>query len=418
MKNQGNYWKGEVAMANQNRLTVLLGAGAMMEVTPLSCQTITEKVINQQQGEAINDKYVSTPVLRIIYERLQEYYQDEKGSINFEDILHTLEMLGSIKTAKSAQVKEFRSIFGMICDLKEEFQSLSGISINLAEQNLIDVVIESVAEFEDCVNKKEWFPKFFKQLQERWTLDVFNLNYDTWIEQILGKYNDGFYPVCETHQKFSANQLFENPDNLPTVNHLHGQIGFTTHLPDHSFRFLISGWYKANNYDVIRDLKVIPKYPGFRETTQPREQILHYPIITGLRKNDKITIPPFDAYYTHFYQQLRKNENLLIIGYSFGDRYINSLLKQFYNFHQESGKVIIIDFTNEQKLIESYPNSPFSHQMTHTIAIMTNQSEPFRLGFNYCDYIETNDKKNRIYLCGFKKAGSTYKDDIFHFFEG
>ena len=63
-------------MANQNRLTVLLGAEAMMEVTPLSCKTLTEKVINQQQREAINDKYGSTPVSRIIYERLREYYSD------------------------------------------------------------------------------------------------------------------------------------------------------------------------------------------------------------------------------------------------------------------------------------------------------------------------------------------------------
>lgn len=37
-------------MDHQNRITVILDAGAMMDVTTLSCSSITQNVIDKQQG--------------------------------------------------------------------------------------------------------------------------------------------------------------------------------------------------------------------------------------------------------------------------------------------------------------------------------------------------------------------------------
>lgn len=244
------------------------------------------------------------------------------------------------------------------------------------------------------------------------------INYGTWLEQILDNYNDGFIPICETHREFSANQLFSNNDNLPTINHLHGQICFTTHLPTGSHRFLTDGWYKANSYDLVRDLRILPKYPGFIAKTQAAEHVYQFPIITGLRKNDKIMTPPFDAYYTHLYQQLRTNNNLLIVGYGYGDLYINGLLNQFRSFHGNNGKVICIGYLNPNNWVHNIANMPLSNSMKHSIYILFGDSTlPHRFfGFDYCDRIDSTEGNSRLYLGGFKSTALMYADEILRFF--
>lgn len=408
------------SMNAQNRITVLLGAGAMMDVTTLSCHSITEKVISKEQIQFGEGGWESVPFLSLLYDRLKEYYQREKEYVNFEDIFHALEMISSIKTAENGQaVKSFRSVFGMLCNLKEDFAGISQTLIYSSMRELIDTVIENVAQFEESVYEEDWFPNFFKSLEETAPLDLFTLNYDTWLEQIIGNYNDGFIPFCETHQRFSANQLFLESNRLSTINHLHGQICFTSHLPDRSECILTDGWYKANSYDVIKGLRIFPRHPGFMAKTQAAEQIYQYPIITGLRKNDKIMTPPFDAYYAHLYQKLRCNKNLLIIGYGFGDLYINSLLNQFRSFHGREGNVICVGYLNPIEWTGRIADMPFPISMKQSIYSLF-QDSPMSHDFlttEYCDYIDSPNKKSKLFLCGFKSAVESYGEDIVRFYE-
>lgn len=149
-------------MEEQNRITVLLGAGAMMEVTSLSCKSITEKVIDTQQMEFGVNGWKEVPFLHFVYNRLKTYYSREKESVNFEDIFHTLEMWSSLKATEDERaVKAFRSVFGMLCDLKKDLSQVSPTLIYTGMHNLIDTVIENVAEFEEDVYKEKWFSDFF-----------------------------------------------------------------------------------------------------------------------------------------------------------------------------------------------------------------------------------------------------------------
>ena len=405
-------------MSKQSRLTVLLGAGAMMEVTSLSCSSITQKVISKQQKIFRNDKWESVPFLNFVYEHLKAYYYKESTNVNFEDVFHALEMWCSLKTAEDEQaVKAFRSVFGMFCDVKEDFAQIPTTLIYKGLQDLVDTVIEDVAAFESDVDRNVWFSNFFEVLQQKMPLDIFTLNYDTWLEQILRDYNDGFSPICDTHQRFSANKLFCSSDNRSTINHLHGQICFTTHLPTGSKRFLTDGWYKANDYDLIRKLNIHPKHIGYMAKTQAAEQIYQFPIITGLRKNDKIMMPPFDSYYMHLHQQLRSNANLLIVGYGFGDLYINSLLNQFRHFHGDDGKVICIGYLNPKAWVHNVADMPLSTSMKQSIySMFGDPALPHRfLGFDYSDHIDSADGNSKLYLGGFKKTASMYADEILRF---
>jgi len=406
-------------MRGQDRITVLLGAGAMMDVTTLSCYSITQNVIAKQQDVLRNGKWESVPFLNYVYEQLREYYSKDRESVNFEDIFHALEMLSSIQAANDEQtVKSFRSVFGMLCNVKEEFSHVSPNLVYAGMRNLIETVIENVAAFEADVYKEKWFSDFFKSIQDKIPMDVFTLNYDTWLEQIIEDYNDGFIPIYDTHQKFSANHLFSNNNTLSTINHLHGQICFTTHLPTGSSRFLTDGWYKANSFEIIKDLRILPKYLGYMAKTQAAEHVYQYPIVTGLRKNDKIMTPPFDAYYTHLYQQLRNNKNLLIIGYGFGDLYINGLLNQFRSFHGGDGKVICIGYLNSRNRVQTMTDMPISNSMKQSIYMLFDDPELSHrfLDLEHCTHIDSSSGKSRWYLGGFKSTVSTCSAEILHFF--
>lgn len=407
-------------MRHQNRITVILGAGTMMEATTLSCGSITQSVIDKQQGQFSANGWEEFPFLHFVYDKLKTYYSKENESVNFEDIFHALEMWNSLKVTESKQtVKSFRSVFGLLCNLKEDFALVSQTLIYAGMRDLIDTVIENVAKFENDVYKDVWFPNFFQMLQEQTPLDIFTLNYDTWLEQIICDYNDGFFPVCDTHQEFSANRLFSSSDYRSTINHLHGQICFTSHLPTGSTRFLTDGWYKANSYDIIEKLRIRPKHSGFMAKTQAAEQVFQYPIITGLRKNDKIMIPPFDAYYVHLYQQLRTNKNLLIIGYGFGDLYINALLNQFRSFHGDAGKVVCIGYLNPDAWRCSMDDMPFTVTMKQSIYKLFGDTElSYRyLGAEFYDYIDAFDKNSRLYLRGFKSVATSNINDILLFYK-
>lgn len=404
-----------------DRITILLGAGAMLDMTPLSCKYITNEVISKNQHYFSDGNLNAIPLLNILYEHLKTYYPKEQDSVNFEDIFHTLEMWNSVLTSKNEQaIKPFRSILGMLCDIKKEYDCVNGTLIYSGMNDLVNSVIENVAKYETDVHKQEnsWFSSFFRDLQKQHLLDIFTLNYDTWMEQILEDFNDGFIPYMDTHQKFSPNYLFENSMHLSTINHLHGQICFTSHLPNGSMRLLTDGWYKANSYDIIASLKIYPKHPSFMQQTQAAEQLFQYPIITGMRKTDKVTLPPFDAYLHHLYQKLLSNNKLLIIGYGFGDLYINSLIKQFRDFHGKEGKVTCINFLNPNEWVYNFSEMPLSTNMKQCIYRLFDDSDlPHRfLGSNFLSYIDTLNQKSRLYLCGFKTTVVNYRDDIYEFF--
>lgn len=406
-------------MDHQNRITVILGAGTMMEVTTLSCSSITRSVIDKHQEQFGANGWEEVPFLQYVYDKLKAYYRGNE-SVNFEDIFHALEMWSSLKVTENEQaVKSFRSVFGMLSDLKEDFAQVSQTLIYKGTYDLIDTVIQNVAKFENDVYKDDWFLNFFHALQEQTPLDIFTLNYDTWLEQIMGDYNDGFSPICETHQEFSANQLFSVSDCRSTINHLHGQICFTGHLPTGSIRSLTDGWYKANSYDIIENLRIYPKHLGYMAKTQAAEHVFQYPIITGLRKNDKIMLPPFDAYYMHLYQRLRENKNLLIIGYGFGDLYINALLNQFHSFHGDARKVICVGYLSPDAWSYCMNDMPFSKTMKQTVCTLFRDSElSYRfLGEEFCDCIDSSDMKSKLYLSGFKSVATSHIKDILCFYK-
>lgn len=90
-------------MKHQNRITVILGAGMMMDATTLSCSSITQSLIDKQQEQFGANGWEEVPFLYFVSDELKTYYSRENESVNFEDIFHALEMWSSLKTTENKQ---------------------------------------------------------------------------------------------------------------------------------------------------------------------------------------------------------------------------------------------------------------------------------------------------------------------------
>lgn len=63
-------------------------------------------------------------------------------------------------------------------------------------------------------------------------------------------------------------------------------------------------------------------------------------------KTDKLNILPFAFYHTHLYNCVMRNNSLLVVGYSFGDLYINQVLERMDLIYGNEKRIVLIDYWN------------------------------------------------------------------------
>ena len=99
-------------------------------------------------------------------------------------------------------------------------------------------------------------------------------------------------------------------------------------------------------------------------TNQAGDTICYTPIITGLKKTDKICYMPHSIYHANLVKRIIENPSLFICGYSFGDFYINQLLQRHKLIHDKNEKVVVVekwpDYVNDDYL------SLYSYFMNNT----------------------------------------------------
>lgn len=194
----------------------------------------------------------------------------------------------------------------------------------------------------------EWYWKFYQRFAEN--SDFFVLNYDTTIEKAIGTYEDGFEPdgIQNVFLRFNPKRLFENPNGLSTINHLHGCINYYFQsykdLNKDIYTFLFHDLYKYPDYATVKGLMI--GRGQSQPCTQSGETYYSSPIVTGLRKTDKLNCVPFDFYHANMTNCIIRNHKLVIAGYSFGDLYCNNLLERMNFLHGDLKRIVLIDFWN------------------------------------------------------------------------
>ena len=352
-------------MPEKNRITVILGAGAVLELVPDGCsipttENITRSIVDNKPKTFDMDIKANRDVtlLSDIYETLcHSYHQvgsagldpNAKGSagkVHFEILFHVLELLDTYNRSwRTTTHPKNTAPFAPF--IKQDFE-YNPNDLFMASRHLIACIMDKVTEYDShfAEPKNDWFRKFWNDRHNQW--DVFNFNYDTTIEQSLEQYEDGYEDIPDetSFQRFNINKLLRNDNHLSTVNHIHGCI-----LYGHDR-------YKDNNHDVYdfesHDMYKWPdvktardKWEGMsssHECAQNGQIIVQGPIITGLSKTDKITCLPYDIYRFNLLRSIRENKGLLIAGYSFGDYYANHALYRMTQCHGDEKRVVLIDY--------------------------------------------------------------------------
>lgn len=195
--------------------------------------------------------------------------------------------------------------------------------------------------------------------------DVFNLNYDTWVEQALCEYNDGFIEISNYEKIMKRFDIAEylKKDDRHTISHLHGQICFEypefeiEDINRFAFKESHNTLYKYVDFSAARSYR--ERSVRSSDHTQSGENLFRTNIVTGLMKTDKLLWNPLIMYHNKLTNSLISNQRLILIGYGFSDLYINNLLIQYNEIHYNDRKVIMIDYIPDEDW-QSQVEHPFN----------------------------------------------------------
>ena len=414
------------------RVTSILGAGAVLGfdfggIIPTT-DNITQEVVKQKiQGLDVEEP----DLIRQIYDKIVDASREEflrfhpavrhyDPPITFEDLFDVIETLHSYS---GTWKHEHYPLPLISCLVHSELDNPSVDYYN-AMIAIVERIIEIVSAYDKRFRdekREQWYKKFWQGFDGE--VDVFNLNYDATVEYSLQKFNDGFVPFTQGYERFEPEVLWNAEVGQPTVSHLHGCYLYGDFNPK-----------PVENYYSHRDLyKLYPDQEPFISRqwlpmNQANEGIFYSPIITGLKKTDKICYLPHSYYHAYLAKRIIENPSLLICGYSFCDLYVNQLLQRHKLIHDKNQRVVIIDrwpeYVNEDclSLYQHFMHKVSSGFMEFVERVAESDIASLET-FKQFKQIskggwESPNGMLRLYTKGFKNAVEKQREEIMYFLQG
>lgn len=336
-----------------NAVTIIVGAGAVLDfdhrgIIP-TVNNITEEVLKLSvqkvdggQRQLIKELYdFMVGRLKLVGNpEVRRYFHPK---MTFEELLHVLEMCLSYSSCWHDEYLHWESfpLFGTLTEPESFLKSIDTIEYERAAYALEEKVMEIVNQYDSAFKNnpatEPWYRQFWSSLRGG---NIFTLNYDSTIEESLVSYEDGFEKHWdEEYCRFSAGKYFKNADKKTTIAHLHGSILYSE-PKSFPFEYSIRDLVKNKDYaSACRNRIMAQSVPR----TQANEGYVQPYIISGSRKIEKMVCAPYNMYLADLTRKVLENRRLIIIGYSFGDLYLNEILGLGIAAHGDEFKVLIID---------------------------------------------------------------------------
>lgn len=255
---------------------------------------------------------------------------------NFEHIIYGLEIMCKHQERSKTYIKKHSNSFvGDKWQLEISLFKLKK-KIDITREHIYilkEFILRTVQlflnelNFDDSDIKR--LTQFIKKIKAENQINHYSLNYDCLFDKCFESDQN---PIKKTY--LSGISIFET--QLPT-HYLHGSFLFDIEGKD----FLINP-SSLNSQKEIEPLKIYsPKGNNF---------FLHR-MITGLSKETKLLDFPYDALYQKMILDFHSSKELWIIGYSFSDSHINSVLRQALPF---KNKVILVDYIDEKDNVRDF----------------------------------------------------------------
>ena len=337
----------------KDAVTIIVGAGAVLDfdhkgIFP-SVKNITDEVLKQSIQKVDGGE---RPLLRELYDhvvrklnKVLETNHIKPPQLNFENLLHVIEMCIAYSGCWSKEYiswlayPEFGTLIQPVTFLKDIHTYDYIRAADELQKTVMSIVNQYDTAFNEDKSTEQWYRGFWKSLSGR--SNIFNLNYDNTIEYSLDEYEDGFPPIKdgEEYSRFSAKRYYENPRGVSTIAHLHGQILFSV-ARSYPFDYSMRDMVKNRDYETACKNRTGGQFPP---SNQAKEEYLQPVIVSGSRKTEKMTFAPNNVYLSDLARKVIENNRLMIIGYSFGDLYLNEILGLGMATHGDELKVVIID---------------------------------------------------------------------------
>lgn len=419
---------------------MIMGAGAVLDmdfpcgILKPTTWNITKAVRNAYDD--VFDRSRQITLVENIYQHLLKSFPSDKNiwweanpvpNIHFEILFHVMEQLLAYEGVWSGNNHN--------PDCFPHFGPFTSKNFDFCRRDLRQIMWKFIMRIMDIVNdydtyfrndggKEDWYRDFFKS-EFKW--DVFNFNYDTTVEQSIQQYEDGFESIHgRIDAIFNPLKLITNVKNLSTVNHIHGCINYFYKDDANSdmYETNIHDLYRYPNYEEVRK-RMIGRGQS-NQAAQNNEEYYAGPIITGLRKTEKLTCMPYDFYHGNLYKAIQSSNAMVIVGYSFGDLYINNLINRMHFIWKGKERIVLIDKWDGSKIMGSKSNldkylQTLSRGEIVFLELMSGQTY---IGDMINSFIDTDIHKpkysgNRTLLLitsGMKKA-SSIRDEIYDFLE-
>ena len=419
--------------------TIVLGAGSAIEIGAPTTKAITDEIRKENKYENYlihpeSDNIEHFTAVNKIYEHLKVKYPAEP---NFEHIYHVLEMLYSYYWVWGNTIKN-PDIYSVIAPFIEpvkgvidekESCNLSSL-IKQCQLHIMDLINRYDKDFQNNIKNHSWYMDFWRSFGG---FDLFNFNYDTTIEHCLDTYNDGFVESDDVRfKRFDPRKLLDN-NCAYKICHLHGCIVYFDERyndPNHDvYNYNSYDLYKWSDYDEVK--KVSTGYLHSNPSSQGGESLFIGPIITGLRKTEKLTVSPYNYYHHYLNSAIINNHSLLIVGYSFGDLYVNDLFERMNLLHGNKKRIVVITYIEYVSFKESDESiTKTFHGKEHDLDSINHRELIFLKkmmeddNFEFRELDATIDKESsytskngqvKLFVYGFKSAVTRHKNEIFDF---
>lgn len=354
------------------KTTILLGAGAMIPFGGPSVKTITERLLVYKSCE-------------YIYNVVQRGYEEK---CNFEALISALELLleWNLSNDKKRHLT-FRdtSIYRNVFQLGTPFAYHTTDKIWEIYKDIVNEIIEVIKDYDYYPNytrvrhgkDPDILRSFVSKLEKESDLKIYTLNYDRLIPNLIKSHLDVYEGIeGESYgydlNKFSGHHL--------TYYNLHGSIYINYHP------------YKGIK---LLDRPVELDYAIRMTGGNPNEQKIFLPIIAGYHKSQRMMSYPFIFGFGAFMCDCNGSETIIIVGYSFSDPHINSVLSGFIKTGMT--RIVIVDFSSDMQLsgllknrIKTVFNTDYNFEMVEN-GVYHNENDTIKIflkGFE--KYIEDN----------------------------
>ena len=263
-------------------------------------------------------------------------------------------------TVKANETRDISNSNEPILKLNCKFNNIEcsaiRMALRLAIEEIRNKIIAHCDDFEKNYSDYIWFADFWRKLSLNNKLDIVTLNYDNCIERVIGKYTDGFTErntslYDDKMMVYRFIPLEFTRTHITRLMHIHGCVTFGKA----SVAPINKNIFRENFHDIYNYKKILdPNIISSDETTQTGEYIVRGSIITGHRKSEKLLVYPYEFYHFEFQKALINNRSLLIVGYSFGDLYINDMLLRMIEFHGNKLRIVLITkLSKKQQLVDN-----------------------------------------------------------------